>query len=147
MAVGRLMAVGAARTGVRRSGREPAAAAAGRAAARRPLPGEALGAAGVRAGRGRRGAGFVGGLDAVLGYSFRERLPEIEIPALIVWGRNDILIPVEPAFEFERLIGADARVVVFDDTGHLAQVERPSRFNALLEAFIAGRELPSFPGG
>ena len=61
----------------------------------------------------------------MLGYSFRERLPEIEVPTLIVWGRNDILIPVEDAYEFERLIGANARAVVFDDTGHLAQVERP----------------------
>ena len=55
--------------------------------------------------------GFVGGLDAVLGYSFRDRLPEIEVPTLIVWGRNDILIPVEDAYEFERLIGANARAV------------------------------------
>ena len=76
--------------------------------------------------------GFVGGLDAVLGYSFRDRLPEIEVPTLIVWGRNDILIPVEDAYEFERLIGANARLEVFDDTGHLAMLERPSRFNALL---------------
>ena len=69
--------------------------------------------------------GFVGGLDAVLGYSFRDRLPEIEVPTLIVWGRNDILIPVEDAYEFERLIGANARAEVFDDTGHLAMLERP----------------------
>ena len=87
--------------------------------------------------------GFVGGLDAVLGYSFREQLPEIEIPTLIVWGRNDVLIPVEDAYEFERLIGDNARVVVFDDTGHLAMVERPSRFNALLADFIAERESSS----
>ena len=73
--------------------------------------------------------GFVGALDAVLGYSFRERLPEIEVPTLIVWGRNDMLIPVEDAYEFERLIGANARAEVFEDTGHLAMLERPSRFN------------------
>jgi pimeloyl-ACP methyl ester carboxylesterase len=81
--------------------------------------------------------GFVGGLDAVLGYSFRDRLPEIEVPTLIVWGRNDILIPVEDAYEFQRLIGSNARLEVFDDTGHLAMLERPSRFNALLAEFIS----------
>ena len=59
-------------------------------------------------------------------------------PVLIVWGRNDTLIPVEDAYEFERLIGANARVEIFEDTGHLAMVERPTRFNALLDAFIAG---------
>ena len=80
--------------------------------------------------------GFVGGLDAVLGYSFRERLPEIETPVLIVWGRNDVLIPVEDAYEFERLIGDNARVEVFEDTGHLAMLERPTHFNTLLTDFI-----------
>ena len=79
----------------------------------------------------------MGGLDAVLGYSFRDRLPEIEVPTQIVWGRNDILIPVEDAYEFERLIGSNARLEVFDDTGHLSMLERPSRFNALLADFIA----------
>ncbi len=55
MAIGRLMAVGAARA--RReaaAGGQPAAAAARGAAARDPLPGEALGAAGLRARRRRR---------------------------------------------------------------------------------------------
>jgi len=92
--------------------------------------------------RGAGTKGFVGGLDAVLGYSFRERLPDVEPPVLIVWGRNDTLIPVEDAFEFERLIGPRARVEIFEDTGHLAMVERPTRFNALLDAFIAGSTEP-----
>jgi pimeloyl-ACP methyl ester carboxylesterase len=81
-------------------------------------------------------------LDAVLGYSFRERLPEIEVPTLVVWGRHDALIPVEDAYEFGRLIGDNARVEVFEDTGHLAMVERPTRFNEMLDAFIAGAQEP-----
>lgn len=86
--------------------------------------------------------GFVGGLDAVLAYSFRERLPEIEVPTLIVWGRNDVLIPVEDAYEFERLIGPNAHAVIFDDTGHLSMIERPGRFNEVVADFIAGSQLP-----
>jgi pimeloyl-ACP methyl ester carboxylesterase len=86
--------------------------------------------------------GFVGGLDAVLSYKIRERLSEIEIPTLIVWGRNDILIPVGDAEEFERLIGANAHAVIFEDTGHLSMLERPSRFNELLGDFIAGSDRP-----
>ena len=61
---------------------------------------------------------------------------------LIVWGRNDTLIPVADAYEFERLIGANARAEIFEDTGHLAMLERPTRFNALLENFIAGAPEP-----
>ncbi len=138
MAVGRLMAVGAARAGVKQlpvASRPRLRRAALQLVVRYPEKLSVPLASELVVGAGT--PGFVGGLDAVLGYSFRERLPEIEIPTLIVWGRNDILIPVEDAYEFERLIGANARAVVFDDTGHLAMVERPSRFNGLLDAFIA----------
>jgi pimeloyl-ACP methyl ester carboxylesterase len=86
--------------------------------------------------------GFVGGLDAILNYKIRERLSEIEVPTLIVWGRNDILIPVGDAAEFERLIGDNSHAVIFEDTGHLSMLERPSAFNALLADFIAGSDVP-----
>jgi pimeloyl-ACP methyl ester carboxylesterase len=87
-------------------------------------------------------AGFAPGLDAVLTYKFSDRLTDIEVPVLIVWGRNDILIPSGDAHEFERLIGDNAHAVVFEDTGHLAMLERPSRFNELLREFIAGTPDP-----
>jgi pimeloyl-ACP methyl ester carboxylesterase len=86
--------------------------------------------------------GFVPALDALLGYSFRERLVDIDIPTLIVWGRNDMLVPVGDAHRFERLIGANARAVIFDDTGHVPMVERPTRFNELVSEFLAGDPSP-----
>jgi pimeloyl-ACP methyl ester carboxylesterase len=86
--------------------------------------------------------GFVPAMEALTDYSFRDKLARIEVPTLIVWGRNDMLVPVTDATEFERLIGANARREIFDDTGHLPMLERPSRFNALLSEFIAGREAP-----
>jgi pimeloyl-ACP methyl ester carboxylesterase len=138
MAVGRLMAVSAARTGVKQLpvvNRPRLRRAALQLVIRYPEKLSVRLASELVVGAGT--PGFVGGLDAVLGYSFRDRLPEIEVPVLIVWGRNDILIPVEDAYEFQRLIGANARLEIFDDTGHLAMLERPSRFNALLSEFIA----------
>lgn len=138
LAVGRLMAVGAARTGVKSLpvvNRPRLRRAALQLVVRYPerisvpLASELVRGAGTN--------GFVGGLDAVLAYSFRDHLPGIEVPTMIVWGRNDTLIPVEDAYEFQRLIGDNARVEVFDDTGHLAMVERPTRFNELLDEFIA----------
>jgi pimeloyl-ACP methyl ester carboxylesterase len=138
MAIGRLMAVGSARAGVKQLpvvNRPRLRRAALQLVVRYPEKLSVPLASELVVGAGSRG--FVGGLDAVLGYSFRDRLPEIEVPTLIVWGRNDILIPVEDAYEFERLIGANARLEVFDDTGHLAMLERPSRFNALVDEFIA----------
>jgi pimeloyl-ACP methyl ester carboxylesterase len=86
--------------------------------------------------------GFIGAMEALTDYRFRDKLERIEVPTLIVWGRNDMLVPVEDAAEFERLIGANARKEIFDDTGHVPMLERPSRFNALVREFIAGRAAP-----
>jgi pimeloyl-ACP methyl ester carboxylesterase len=86
--------------------------------------------------------GFVSALGALIGYSFRDRLPQIEVPVLIVWGRQDLLVPVGDAERFERLIGPNAQKVIFEDTGHLAMLERPGRFNELLAGFIAGEPEP-----
>ncbi len=86
--------------------------------------------------------GFVPALDALTSYDFRDRLPEIEVPVLIVWGENDILVPVDDATRYERMIGSNARRIVFADTGHVPMIERPSRFNELLSEFLAGDPTP-----
>ena len=86
--------------------------------------------------------GFVPALKALLNYSYRDRLEQIEIPVLIVWGRNDLLVPVGDAERYRRLIGDNARVVVFEDTGHAPMLERPSRFNEVLRQFLAGDPEP-----
>ncbi|HTE62303.1 MAG TPA: alpha/beta hydrolase [Solirubrobacteraceae bacterium] len=86
--------------------------------------------------------GFVAGLRAIMDYSYRDRLPEIDIPVLVVWGRNDLLVPVGDAFAYAELIGENARVEVFEDTGHAPMLERPSRFNSLLRGFLAGEAAP-----
>lgn len=80
--------------------------------------------------------GFEGALRTSLGYDFRDRLPDIRRPTLIVWGENDSIIPVKDAHEFERLI-PDSRKVVMRDTGHIPMAERPEAFNDLLLEFLA----------
>jgi len=74
--------------------------------------------------------------DAIMNYDYRERVGDIECPTLIVWGRNDRVVPASSAEEYHRLIDR-SRVEVFDDTGHVPMVERPDRFNSLLEEFLA----------
>jgi pimeloyl-ACP methyl ester carboxylesterase len=73
--------------------------------------------------------------DAIMNYDYRDRVSDIACPTLIVWGRNDRVVPVSSAEEYHRLIDG-SRVDVFDDTGHMAMLERPARFNAALEAFL-----------
>jgi pimeloyl-ACP methyl ester carboxylesterase len=92
--------------------------------------------------RGGASPGFNEAFRELLTYSFRDKLEQIKAPVLIVWGRNDILVPVEDAHTFEHLIGENARAVIFEDTGHLAMLERPNRFNDLLASFIAGDREP-----
>jgi pimeloyl-ACP methyl ester carboxylesterase len=86
--------------------------------------------------RGAGKPGFMQGLEAVLDYAIRERLGEIVCPTLIVWGERDRLINVRDADVFAELI-PNSRKVVFDDTGHMSMLERPERFNPLLEQFLA----------
>jgi pimeloyl-ACP methyl ester carboxylesterase len=86
-----------------------------------------------------KGAGkpaFDDALRACLEYDFRDRLPEIRQPTLIVWGEKDSIIPVKDAAEFERLI-PDSRKVVMKDTGHIAMAERSQAFNDLMMEFLA----------
>jgi pimeloyl-ACP methyl ester carboxylesterase len=80
--------------------------------------------------------GFDDALRACLEYDFRDRLPEIRQPTLIVWGEKDSIIPVRDAHEFERLI-SDSRKVVMRDTGHIPMAERPETFNDLMMEFLA----------
>jgi pimeloyl-ACP methyl ester carboxylesterase len=80
--------------------------------------------------------GFLPALDACSDYPIRDRLVEIAAPALIVWGADDVIVPVGDADVFAALI-PDARKVVWEDTGHVAMLERPAAFNALLAEFLA----------
>jgi pimeloyl-ACP methyl ester carboxylesterase len=86
--------------------------------------------------RGAGKPGFVDALEANLNYDFRERLPEIACPTLIVWGDSDRIIPVRDADLYEQLI-PDSRKVIFKDTGHVTMMERPAAFNALLAEFLS----------
>jgi pimeloyl-ACP methyl ester carboxylesterase len=84
--------------------------------------------------------GFLPAMEAILEHRLRDRLREIACPTLIVWGAKDRIIPVRDADDFEQLI-PNARKVVFPDTGHVPMLERPERFNALLDEFLAEQPL------
>ena len=86
--------------------------------------------------RGSGKPGFIPALDALTDYPIRDRLGEIACPTLIVWGSEDKLVPARDADEFARLI-PNSRKVVWPQTGHVAMLERPEAFNALVQAFLA----------
>jgi len=66
------------------------------------------------------------------------RLAAIKHPTLLVWGREDGLTPLAREGErFKREIGG-SQLVVFDNCGHVPQVERAAEFNATVLKFLAG---------
>ena len=85
--------------------------------------------------RGAGTDGFFDALQAVMDYHVRERLAQIACPTLIVWGECDALISVRDADVFAELI-PNSRKVIYEDTGHMAMLERPQAFNALLAEFL-----------
>jgi pimeloyl-ACP methyl ester carboxylesterase len=86
--------------------------------------------------KGANKPGFIDALGACIDYDFRDRLPEIACPTLVVWGEDDAIIPVRDADKYVELIPG-ARKTIFEDTGHVAMVERPVTFNDELEQFLA----------
>jgi pimeloyl-ACP methyl ester carboxylesterase len=79
--------------------------------------------------------GYLDAFVNLTGYDIRDRLSEIEDPTLIVWGRNDRVVPVPAAFSYEKRI-PNAKLEIYDETGHVPQLERPVRFNRSLESFL-----------
>ncbi len=69
-------------------------------------------------------------------HGLAKRLHRISIPTLVIWGRDDRLIPIAYAHEFGRLI-AGSRVEIFDDCGHIPQVEQLERTLACVTGFLS----------
>jgi pimeloyl-ACP methyl ester carboxylesterase len=64
-----------------------------------------------------------------------DRISELKLPALIVWGGRDRLIPPENAERFHRDI-AGSVLAIFDDLGHAPEEEDPARTVAAVKQFL-----------
>jgi pimeloyl-ACP methyl ester carboxylesterase len=80
--------------------------------------------------------GFADAMASVIEYDARHRLEEIQIPVLIVWGTDDWVIPSAAAHSYQRRI-PHSEMAIFERTGHVPQLERPARFNRLLDEFLS----------
>jgi len=63
------------------------------------------------------------------------RLAEIKKPTLIIWGKQDGLLPVADAYTFNKGI-ANSELVIFDNCGHVPQVEKALDFNKKVLEFL-----------
>lgn len=64
-----------------------------------------------------------------------ERLRELKLPTLILWGGRDRLVPPSVAQQFHDAIDG-SEVVIFDDLGHVPQEEDARRSVAPVKAFL-----------
>ena len=64
-----------------------------------------------------------------------DELQRLELPTLIVWGRDDKVTPPAVAEEFKRKI-AHSRLEYIEDCGHAPSLERPAVFADLLRRFL-----------
>lgn len=67
------------------------------------------------------------------------RLHEISIPTLVLWGREDALLPVALAGVYARNI-PHVKVIVYDHCGHLPMEELPERSATDVRSFVESKE-------
>ena len=65
-------------------------------------------------------------------------LPGVATPTLVVWGREDAIIPLEVCDRFVRSIPG-ATATVLDRCGHMPEMERPEAFVRAVLDFLAPR--------
>jgi non-heme chloroperoxidase len=73
--------------------------------------------------------------DALLVSDDEKRLSEISAPTLLIWGEHDALFPRDDQDRVVRSIKG-ARLIVYAETGHCPNWERPERVAADLTAFL-----------
>ncbi len=68
-------------------------------------------------------------------FDLRPQLKNIKVPALVIVGRHDFITNVSMAEEMVRHI-PNARLEVFEDSGHFALVEEPEKFYKVIKEFV-----------
>jgi pimeloyl-ACP methyl ester carboxylesterase len=68
-----------------------------------------------------------------------DQLPKIKCPVLIIWGQNDIYLPVSQSRLAHKLI-PNSRLYVFHCCGHAPQKVYPAKFNNLVIQFLNNDE-------
>ncbi|HEX6682554.1 MAG TPA: alpha/beta hydrolase [Candidatus Limnocylindrales bacterium] len=72
-------------------------------------------------------------------YDIKGRLPEIKAPTLVTVGRHDWITPVSCSETIASLI-PNARLVVFEKSGHSPQVEEAPEFQRVVRSFLSGTD-------
>lgn len=66
----------------------------------------------------------------------RHLFQQIDVPTLIMWGREDDAVPLSDAYIIESSV-ADSAVIVFEKSGHFPFITEQARFLAVVRSFFA----------
>lgn len=83
--------------------------------------------------RGTRRAALAAVRSSARGYE--GLLGRIRVPTLVLWGKEDKILPPEEGLRLSSAI-PQARLVVLPDTGHLPQEETPEEFRGAVRQFL-----------
>lgn len=72
-------------------------------------------------------------------YMYSQTLPHllggVNVPALVVWGANDRIVPLSCGERYARAL-PNARLEIIDACGHCVDMERPAELARLVEGFV-----------
>jgi pimeloyl-ACP methyl ester carboxylesterase len=78
----------------------------------------------------------LGGQREELFRDLHERLAGVTAPTLIIWGSDDLIVPVSHAYAAHTLI-PNSELRIMRGCGHTPQLERPLEFNQLVLDFLS----------
>jgi pimeloyl-ACP methyl ester carboxylesterase len=79
---------------------------------------------------------------ALPGERLDDRMANIKAPTLVVWGKEDKLLPIASGERYAAGI-AGAKMVSFDKCGHVPPVEKTEEFVGAVTAFLGGGATPA----
>lgn len=91
-----------------------------------------------------RAVATIRGLRPAVRRRWIERSQEYGGPALVVWGRGDIVVPADHAAALSAVL-PQAALELIDGAGHLVMAERPVEFAAVVRPFVASAERTPSP--
>jgi pimeloyl-ACP methyl ester carboxylesterase len=80
------------------------------------------------------------GNPAIASERLDNRLGEIHVPTLVVWGKQDNLLPIANGERYAAGIPG-ARMISFDKCGHVPPIEKAEEFVSAVTAFLSGAAL------
>jgi len=72
---------------------------------------------------------------SALRHNLADKLHDIKIPTLLIWGKQDEITPAFVAEKFDELL-PDSSLVLLDECGHAAMMEKPDEFNHAFNEFM-----------